>query len=108
MTAASYSRILGANERVQVAVIGTGARGAGYVRSLRSNTSVTVTGLCDIYGRKVEAARQFAPEAAVFSDHRRVLDMKNLDAVFITTPDHWHVPISLDAVSAGKDVYCEK
>ncbi len=108
VTAGSYSRILGANERVQVAVIGTGARGAGYVRSLRSNTAVTVTGLCDIYGRKVEAARQFAPEAAVFSDHRRVLEMKNLDAVFIATPDHWHVPISLDAVSAGKDVYCEK
>jgi predicted dehydrogenase len=64
--------------------------------------------VCDVYLRKAEAQKQTAPDAKVFQDHRKLLETKDLDAVFIGTGDHWHVPISLDAINSGKDVYCEK
>lgn len=108
-TAASYSRIMGANETVRIAAIGVGVRGGGQVRALSTFKEFNIIGVCDVYGKKAEAAKaNWAPHAATFSDHRKVLEMKNLDAVLIATPDHWHVPISMDAISAGKDVYCEK
>jgi predicted dehydrogenase len=108
IAAASYSRIMGANERIQVAVIGCGARGGGQIRTFLNIKEVDVIGVCDVYGKKVEAAKQRVPQATGFSDHRKLLDMKTLDAVSISTPDHWHVPIAIDAMNAGKDVYCEK
>jgi predicted dehydrogenase len=108
IAASSYSRIMGANERIRVAVIGCGSRGGGQIRTFMSIPEVEIVGLCDVYGKKVDAAKQRVPEAAAFSDHRKLLEMKNLDAVSISTPDHWHVPIAIDAVNAGKDVYCEK
>src|SRR5205085_7989456 len=108
-TAASYSRVMGANETVRIAIIGTGVRGGGHVRSVSNIKEFNITAVCDVYGKKAEAAKaNWAPQAATFSDHQKVLEMKNLDAVLIATPDHWHVPISMDAISAGKDVYCEK
>jgi predicted dehydrogenase len=107
-TAASYSRIEGANEAVQVAVIGCGLRGTGQIRTFLNIKEFRVAALCDIYGNKVDAAKQLVPDAQTFSDHRKLLEMKNLDAVMIATPDHWHVPIAIDALNAGKDVYCEK
>jgi predicted dehydrogenase len=108
-TSASYSRIMGANETVQVGVIGTGVRGGGHVRSLSNIKEFNIVALCDVYGKKAEAAKStHAPNAATFSDHRKMLELKNLDAVVIATPDHWHVPISTDAIHAGKDVFCEK
>jgi predicted dehydrogenase len=108
IAAASYSRILGANETVRVAVIGCGSRGSGQIRTFRNIKEFDVVGLCDVYGKKVEAAKALAPGAAGFSDHRKLLEMKNLDAVMIATPDHWHAGIAIDALNAGKDVYCEK
>jgi len=108
MAAASYSRILGANEKIQVGVIGCGGRGNGQIRTFQSIKEVDIVGVCDLYGKKVEAAKQRATQAAGFADHRKLLELKNLDAVSISTPDHWHVPIAIDAMNAGKDVYCEK
>jgi predicted dehydrogenase len=108
LTAASYSRVLGANEAVRVAVVGCGARGSGQIRTFNSIPEFRVAGVCDVYGNKVDAAKQLAPEAAGFSDHRKALEMKDLDAVMIATPDHWHAQIAIDALDAGKDVYCEK
>lgn len=108
-TTASYQRILGANNKIRVGVIGTGLRGSGHVRSLGTQADVQIIGLCDVYLRKAEANKQrTAPDAAVFQDHRKLLELKDLDAVVIGTPDHWHVPVSMDAISAGKDVFCEK
>ena len=108
-TAASYSRILGANETVQIASIGVGVRGGGNARSLSRIKEFNIVGICDVYAKKAEAVKaSLAPNAVTFTDHRRVLEMKNLDAVLIATPDHWHVPIATDAIHAGKDVYCEK
>ncbi len=108
MTAASYSRILGANDVIQLGLIGCGGRGTGVMRTFLSTKQILVTGLCDIWGDRVSAARRHAPNAAGFSDHRKLLEMRNLDAVLIATPDHWHAAIAIDAVNAGKDVYCEK
>jgi predicted dehydrogenase len=108
MTAASYSRIMGANETIRVGCVGTGSRGAGHVRSLSRLEGVRVVAVCDVYLRKAEAMKQMVPDVAVFQDHRKLLGVESLDAVCISTGDHWHVPISLDAVNAGKDVFCEK
>ncbi len=108
-TAASYSRILGANDRVRVGGIGTGGRCQyllGLLNKLGGNQIVAV---CDVYEpRRLEAREKVAPEAREFTDHRKVLEQADIDAVVIGAPDHWHVPMAIDAVRAGKDVYVEK
>jgi predicted dehydrogenase len=68
-----------------------------------------IVAVCDVYEpHRLAAKAKFAPAAKDYLDHREVLDRKDVDAVIIGTPDHWHVPIAIDAVRAGKDVYCEK
>jgi predicted dehydrogenase len=108
LTALSYSRILGANDRIGVGVIGIGNRGS-YVMSLfQKNADVEVRALCDIYGVRRDQALQKAPHAKTFNDHRELLALKEVDAVLIASPDHWHKDHSVDAMNAGKDVYQEK
>ncbi len=108
-TAASYNRILGANDRIRVGAIGTGER-CQYLLSLLNKVGTNdIIAVCDVYEpHRMEAKAKFAPNAREFVDHRQVLDLKEVDAVVIGTPDHWHVPITTQAVAAGKDVYCEK
>jgi len=106
-TALSYSRILGANDRVQLALIGCGDRGR-YDMSNFLKESVDVVALCDIYANQIRLAREQAPNAKEFADHRALLEMKEVDVALIATPDHWHAPIAIDALNAGKDVYIEK
>jgi predicted dehydrogenase len=106
LSAVSYSRIRGANDVVRLGVIGCGGRGTGVMRTFLSTKQVLVTGLCDVWGDRVMAAQQHAPNATGYGDHRKLLESRNLDAVLIATPDHWHAPIAIDAVNAGKDVYC--
>ena len=108
LTALSYSRVLGSNDRVGLGVVGTGERGS-YVMSLFQNEpGIEVRALCDVYAVKLDQALQKAPGAQTFSDHRRLLELKQLDAVLVGTPDHWHKGVAIDALNAGKDVYCEK
>ena len=107
-TALSYSRILGANERVQLGLIGCGSRGVGVMNNFLKLGNVDVTGLCDVYGAHFERAKQNAAAAKTFSDHRQLLESKDLDAVLIAVPDHWHMATTIDALNAGKDVYVEK
>ena len=108
MTAASYNRILGANDSVQLGVIGTGDRGT-YVMTLFMQTkTLHVAAVCDIYSAHIDQARQKATDAKSFTDHRKLLEEKEIDAVYVATPDHWHATIAIDALNAGKDVYCEK
>ena len=90
MTAASYSRVLGANERVQLGLIGCGGRGTGVMGTFMKTNQVDVTAVCDIYGDRIDRAQQTATNAKDFNDHRKLLDAKNVDAVLIATPDHWH------------------
>ncbi len=109
-TAAAFSRsILGANDRVQMAIIGTGGRGTLVHSGFTSHDDQVFVAACDVAGDRLD---QFVTKSggkmATFTDYRKVLDLKDVDAVLITTPDHWHAPIMIDAVAAGKDVYVEK
>src|ERR1035441_252005 len=69
-----------------------------------------IVACCDVYEpRRVEAKSKYAtPDAQLYLDYREILDRKDIDAVVIATPDHWHVPLTIASVRAGKDVYCEK
>ena len=108
-TAASYGRILGANDRIRVGGIGTGSRGQYLLSNVAQLEGTEIVALCDVYEpHRLRAKSRYAPAASDTLDHREVLDRKDIDAVVVATPDHWHVPITIDAVRAGKDVYCEK
>lgn len=107
-SAGSYSRILGANDRIQLGLIGCGGRGRGVMETFIKTDQVDVKAVCDVYGAQIDRALQVATSARGFTDHRKLLDMKTLDAVLIGTPDHWHAAITIDALNAGKDVYVEK
>ena len=108
LTAASYSRVLGANDRVNLGLIGAGDRGVYVMGHFLNNTSVHLGAVCDVYSQKIDVVKQKAADAKPFSDHRKLLELKELDAVLIATPDHWHSIIAIDALNAGKDVYVEK
>ncbi len=108
MSAASYMRVLGANDRVQLGLIGCGDRGEYVMTVFQNSKQVDVNAVCDIYGAKIDKAQQKATTAKGFSDHRKLLEAKNIDAVLIATPDHWHSTCAIDALNAGKDVYVEK
>jgi len=107
-TAASYSRVLGANDTIQLGVIGCGGRGVYVMGTFAKNSKVNVSAVCDVYAERVDRAMQAAKNAKGFSDHRKLLEHQQLDAVLIATPDHWHAECAIDALNAGKDVYCEK
>lgn len=109
MSAASYSRVLGANDRINLGVIGCGDRGTYDMSQFVKTGQAQVTALCDVYETHINRARkQGAADAKSFADHRKLLETRNLDAVLIATPDHWHAATAIDALNAGKDVYIEK
>ncbi len=108
MTAASYARVLGANDAVSMGVIGVGDRGTHDMSLFLNRPEVRVNAICDIYGAHIDRAKQKVPNAQSFDDHRKLLARNDLDAVLIATPDHWHSTIAIDALNAGKDVYVEK
>ncbi len=108
-TAASYNRILGANDRIRFGAIGTGGRGQYLMSLLNKLGSNDILAVCDVYEpRREQAKSKYAPDASTSVDYREILDRNDIDAVLIGAPDHWHVPITVAAVGAGKDVYCEK
>jgi predicted dehydrogenase len=108
MTALSYSRVLGANDRVQLGLIGAGGRGQYVMTRFQKTGQIDVRAVCDVYGKQIDEALTKAPGAKSFYDHRKLLEMQELDVVLIGTPDHWHKGTAIDAVNAGKDVYVEK
>lgn len=108
MTAASYSRVMGANDTVQLGLLGSGERGRHVMGQFLLTNQVNVGAVCDIYSENIDKARQKATNAKNFADHRKLLEVKELDAVLIATPDHWHFTTACDAMRAGKDVYVEK
>ncbi|HCA39302.1 MAG: Gfo/Idh/MocA family oxidoreductase [Phycisphaerales bacterium] len=113
MPALSWGRILGANDRLNMAVIGTGGMGTGHLTSLvkRSDEeNIDVIRACDVYRRRLDNSAKVASLAAgkATMEYERVLDDPDVDAVVIATPDHWHTKIAIEAMEAGKDVYCEK
>ena len=102
-------RVLGANDQIRVGVLGSGGR-AQYLMHLFKKSPVTqFVAVCDVYGpHRAEALEIAGPEAKGYVDYREVLDRKDVDAVLIGSPDHWHKQMLLDSVRAGKDVYLEK
>ena len=108
LSAASYSRVLGASTTINLGVIGCGNRGLHMMEVFQKTPNVRVTSVCDVFGQKAERARQEAPGATAVRDYRKLLERKDVDAVLVATPDHWHVPVSIDAMNSGKDVYVEK
>ena len=100
---------VGANDRIRVGIIGTGGRARGLMRQLRDLPGQEIVAVCDVYEPRVlEAAEIAGTGAARFAEYRRLLDDKDVHAVLIGAPDHWHKTMTLDALAAGKDVYVEK
>jgi predicted dehydrogenase len=107
-TAASYNRILGANSRVNMGLIGSGDRGQFVMSRFQKQPEVKLMAAADVYGVKIDQVLSKNPDAKGFNDHRKLLEMKDVDAVLIATPDHWHTDCAIDALNAKKDVYVEK
>jgi predicted dehydrogenase len=112
LSAASYARTQGSNERFVVGLIGPGGMGSSHLRTLMGQDDVQIAHVCDVDRNRLGAAATAAtrngqaPQTA--TDLRRLLDNRDLVAVFIATPDHWHAPATLLAIEAGKHVYVEK
>jgi predicted dehydrogenase len=131
-TAVSARRVLGANDRLRVGLIGCGGRGTLDARLMRGTPediqavapenyhdgnidarlkeprNVEIAALCDVRESRVTSAQRWAPQAAALKDFRQVLDNKDIDAVIIATQDQWHAQMLILACNAGKDVYLEK
>ena len=107
-TAASTARLLGANDKIRVGVIGSGGRGQLLAQEFKE-IGAHVMAVCDVYEPNLQAGLAAASTGAKpFGDYRRLLEDRSLDAAIVATPDHWHARIAIDAVEAGKDVYVEK
>src|ERR1700741_510705 len=113
-TAKSYARILGSNERLNFAVIGLNGRGYAHLSALKANRSAArLSHVCDVDGdilRKFadRVQKEIGEAAAAEKDFRKILERKDVDAITIATPDHWHAPMTIAGLQAGKHVYVEK
>jgi predicted dehydrogenase len=116
MTAVSYARIAGANDRLQVAMVGPGTHGVGLVRGFQrfaGELNAEMVAVCDLWSKRRDAAAALVKELsgrepARLAHYDEVLGLKDLDGVILATPDHQHARQLVQAVRAGKDVYCEK
>ncbi len=112
--APSTGKVIGANDRIHVGVIGIGVGiGQNHLEGIHKNASdnnVVVGAACDLFNKRRDWAKEHGElkDGDVYNEYRKVLDRKDIDAVVIATHDPWHAPISIDALDAGKHVYCEK
>jgi predicted dehydrogenase len=102
------ARVLGASDRVRLGIIGPGARGQELMRELLNVPNAEFVAAADVFTRRHDEAKKLAPGLKTFDDHRRLLDLKEVDAVIVATPLHCHARHFLDTLAAGKDLYCEK
>ncbi len=102
-------RILGANDRILMGIIGSGNMGRYHIRSMSPRDDVEFVAVCDIYdGNRARGIKQAGSNPKPFKHHEKMLEMKDIDGVVVASPDHWHMRHLVDSVMAGKDVYCEK
>ena len=109
LPAVVYRNVLGAEERIRIGCIGVGNQGKGNLGKHLKNT----VAVCEVDRSRLEEAKARVEKSnggtcAAYGDYRKLLDDKNVDAVIITTPDHWHALQTIHACEAGKDVFCEK
>ncbi len=110
MLAKSYSRIIGANERLNIGVIGCGGMSNNHMNALlkmKNEDNIEIAAVCDIYSNRLEKAKELTKAQAIV-DYHELLDLKDIDYVLIATPEHWHYQMTLDAIDAGKHIYVEK
>jgi predicted dehydrogenase len=111
--APSTGRVIGANDRIVVGYIGVGSQGMAHVHSQKENAqenNIAQAAVCDVYQKRLRAAQSFLglSEADAFTDHRKLLERKDIDAIVCATVDNWHAQVAIDAMEAGKHVYGEK
>lgn len=115
-TAEGMRRVIGANDRIRVGQVGIGVQGTAHLHLLMDNSTdkyknnTEQIAICDIYTRARKNGQKDLglKDSQVFDDHRKMLEVKDIDAVWVTTSDNWHAPVTLAALEAGKHVYCEK
>lgn len=114
LSAASRGRVLGANDRIRIGVIGCGGMGTGHIRhftardgAFSQTTNAAITAVCDVYEPRKERAHGMSG-GKVFHNYQDLISSELVDAVIIASPEHWHYRQALDAVHAGLDVYLQK
>jgi predicted dehydrogenase len=111
MTAVSYNRVLGANDRAGIGFIGYGLIGKQHITNFKKSfPDVDRVALCDVYQSRLEEGLAYmeSPNAKGYRDFRTMLENKDIDGVVVATPDHWHAMLTIMSCAAGKDVYVEK
>jgi predicted dehydrogenase len=128
LSAGSYRNIQGANNKIRIGFIGLGNRGSQLLAQFMKNAEVEIAGFCDIYepyilrdrtrvdarylkelgGQIPNMGESFPNKVLTYNDYRKLLENKDIHAVVIATPDHWHALQTIHALEAGKDIYCEK
>lgn len=113
--AASWRKISGANDRIRIGVIGTGGQGTYHVNDFAAiqklgKENIEITHVCDVYRKRLDNAVKIigGNSNSGTMEYERLIENKDIDAVLIATPDHWHTKIAIEAMRAGKAVYCEK
>ncbi len=108
----SSGRVVGANDTINIGIVGQGGRGVYLARQFTkyaadNNGACKIVAVCDVYEKRKKKAAELN-KCDGYLDYRELIARKDVDAVVVATPDHWHAKIALEAMDAGKDVYCEK
>jgi len=102
-------KIFSKNDKVRIALIGAGGMGVTDTKTALLHDNIEITAVCDLYSKRLEDAKsRWGEQIFVTKKYKAILKRNDVDAVIIGTPDHWHTQISIDALKAGKHVYCEK
>ncbi|HJT69247.1 MAG TPA: Gfo/Idh/MocA family oxidoreductase [Terriglobales bacterium] len=100
--------VVGANDRIRIGMIGVGSRGQELLKQIVAVPNTQVVAMADVYNRRFDEVKRVVPDIQTFTDHRRLLDLKDVDGVIVASPLHLHARHFVDSIAAGKDLYAEK